>query len=389
MCFILFLFKIKESKMHNQYGILNAKNVTCQHLEAPEILETDNATTAESTFQLPFGDSSALSELRLGNLKNVEALLLTVLNYRSNWDSGKTWKTSLKRLSELTGLSIRYIRDTLTSLRSNGWINRLSIGSNTGSRYEVTHHNCSRDETPTDKNGNPLKCAIPQGKNGILERLFNGDISWKAALIWILMKLHSDWKTGETMSLTIETLRKWAGMSPQTISDCLVELTKAGLIKRLSKRHEAGIYQLYPKPNTKPKPVHRRRKPKAQNNEKRQMRVDGDYRLSFNELWRINVETAAIETRRSRRIGLWKQASDYQISQMPKAIKRDFDMCIDVVREMQNQFGKTGVTDTAHSVTDTAHSVTDTAQPLFLRGNEPSIDKGSQTSPKSVPDGIS
>ena len=145
-------------------GLIGNATNACQHLEAPELPEitdpTIPQTTAETTFQLPFGQSSALSELRLGNLKPVEALLSTVLNYRSNWDSGKTWKTSLQTLSDLTGLSIRYIRDTLSNLTTGNWIKPLAIGTNTGSRYEVTHHNCRSDETPTDKNGHPLKVAI-------------------------------------------------------------------------------------------------------------------------------------------------------------------------------------------------------------------------------------
>ena len=109
--------------MSKEIGILNQPSLHCQQLEAPELPEITEQNipycTAETTFQLPFGQHSALSELRLGNLKPVEALLSTVLNYRSNWDSGKTWKTSLQTLSDITGLSIRYIRDTLSSLIAN------------------------------------------------------------------------------------------------------------------------------------------------------------------------------------------------------------------------------------------------------------------------------
>ena len=65
-------------------GLIKSSGLTCQRLEAPEVPEQDNGTTAESTFQLPFGDFSALSELRLGNLKNVEALLMSVLHYRNS-----------------------------------------------------------------------------------------------------------------------------------------------------------------------------------------------------------------------------------------------------------------------------------------------------------------
>ena len=102
-------------------GLIGNTGTTCHQLEAPELPEIteDNVpqTTAESTFQLPFGQSSALSELRLGNLKSVEALLLTVLNYRSNWDSGKTWKSSLRVLSDITGLSIRRRQGSLITFK--------------------------------------------------------------------------------------------------------------------------------------------------------------------------------------------------------------------------------------------------------------------------------
>ena len=307
-------------------------------------------------------------------LKAVETLLLlTVLNYRSNWDSGKTWKTSLRELSELTGISVRYLRDKLSDLMDNGWISRLSRGTNTGSRYEIQHHNCSRNEIPTDRNGNPLKFAVPRGKGGILERLFNGDISWKSALLWIVLKVYSDWKTGKTIPSSIQTLAKWLGMSPQTVSDCFSELTKAGLIKRLTPKHVAGIYQLYPKPNAKPKGQHRRRKPKGQKRDRREMKIDGNWRLSYNELWRVNVETGEIQTRKSRKKGLWRDLTLGDT--IPKAIARDFDACILVYSQLTD--GLRGVTDTAQSVTDTAQSVTDDAHPSLESGYNPSLQAGS------------
>jgi len=354
-------------------GIIKS-NHTCQQLEAPELPEPTEAdipqVKAVSTFQLPFGASSAITELRLGNLKSIEAFILTVLNYRSNWVSGKTWKSSLRKLSELTGVSVRYIRKTIANLIESGWVSVLSIGTNTGSQYQVKHHNCRRSEIPTDKHGNPLKFAVPQGKGGILERLFDGDISWKSALIWIILKAHSDWKTGITRSISINMLRAWVGMSPQTVSDCLTELAKAGLLKRLSKNREKGVYQLYPKPDGKLKPVYRREKCKPKKNETRQMRIDGDWRLSFNELWRINVETGTIQTRKSRKQGLWRGLTLGDV--IPKAIQEDFDFCVMVRRQVRE-----AVTDTAHPVTDTAQGVTHTAPGLFTRLCESIASKGS------------
>lgn len=360
-------------------GILNAYPQTCYQLEAPELPEPTDPhipyTHAETTFQVPFGACSALSEMMCGNLCPAEFLLLCVLNYRSTYENGKTWKTGLRTLAEITDMSVRYIRDKLPDLISKGWLSVLSVGTNTGSRYQLMHHNCDRDDVPTDKNGNPLKFAVPRGLGGIIERLLAGDICWKSAVVWIVLKFRSDWQTGITNPLSIDKIRQWVGMSPQTVSDCLNELTKAGLVKRLSKRHEAGVYQLYPKPDGKKKPVYRPRKSKkVQTASGQMMRAEGKWRYSFNELWRINVETGQIQRRKSRRFGLWRNVSDHQrYTEMPKSMKADFDLAYNVYHQLQADLG---VTDTAHNVTHTAQSVTHTAQSILDRGYGGSRGKG-------------
>ena len=87
-------------------GILNASPVTCHYLEAPELPEPSDSNVphvhAETPLQLPYGAFSALSEMMHGNLTAVETLILTVLGHHSNWDSGETWKTNLRKLSKLT-----------------------------------------------------------------------------------------------------------------------------------------------------------------------------------------------------------------------------------------------------------------------------------------------
>ena len=54
-----------------------------------------------------------------------------------------------------------------------------------------------QDHVPVDRDGKPLKFAVPRGPGGPLERCFDGDISWKAALAWISLKLRSNWKAHE------------------------------------------------------------------------------------------------------------------------------------------------------------------------------------------------
>lgn len=360
-------------------GILNAYPQTCHQLEAPELPEPSDPDIpqvyAETTFQVPFGSCSALSELLLGNLSAIESCILTLLNYRSNYVSGETWRSSVRQLAKLLGISVRYLRATLSELLSNGWIERLSIGRNTGSRYRVTHHNCDRDDVPTDKNGNPSKFAVPRGVGGVFERLFAGDISWKSAVIWLVLKLQSDWQTGRTKAMSIAQLSKWVGMSPQTVSDCLKQLKKAGLLKRLSKKHEAGVYQLYPKPGGKPKPVYRPRlSKKVQTATDQMMRAEGDWRYSFNELWRINVESGQIQRRKSKRFGLWRNISDHQrYTQMPKSMRADFELAFNVHNQLKADLG---VTDSAHSVTDSAQCVTHTAQSILEGSDGGSRGKG-------------
>ncbi|MYF56066.1 hypothetical protein F4225_10040, partial [Candidatus Poribacteria bacterium] len=148
-------------------GILNAVPVSCHNLEAPELVESTEYNiphpTVDTTMQLPYGFSSALSELLSGEMRSIDFLLLCVFNYRSTYENGKTWRTGLRLLSELTDVSVRYIRQRLSDLKDKGWLHVLSVGINTGSRYQIVHHNCDRDEVPTDKNGNPLKFAIPRG----------------------------------------------------------------------------------------------------------------------------------------------------------------------------------------------------------------------------------
>lgn len=343
--------------------------IHCHHLEAPELnIDIDANGLAvekcESTHQVPCGEFSALNALRSGHLRSVEAFTALLLNYRSNWVSGQTWRSSVRELSTLTGISIRYLRETLSCLLSDEWVSYLSKGINTGSRYQLRHHNCARDEVPTDKNGRPFKFAVPRGSGGIFERLFAGDICWKSVLIWIMLKFHSDWQTGKTYSINIKTLSKWCRMSPQTVCDCLKELARAGLLERLTAKHEPGVYQLYPKPNGKPKPVYRPKREKSTDTKERAMRAEGDWRLSFNELWRVNVATGEIQSRSSRRAGLWHRCNDYTIHQeMPKAIKVAFDECLAVASDLRRSLG---VTDSARPVTDSSQGVTDTAQSHLL-----------------------
>jgi hypothetical protein len=346
-----------------QHGILSSVTGHCHELEAPELRYDPLENLKIETHQVPAGQFSALSQLKAGLLSAADTLILCVLNFRSNWESGKTHRNSLRKLHELTGLSIRYIREIRDSLLDSGWLSYLTKGG-LGSRFKITHHLCSRDEVPTDRRGHPYKFAAPKHA---FQMMFDGRLSWKSCLLYLMLWRHSDWNTGITAPITIEDMRKWLSMSPQTISDCLRELKKAGLLKRTSPKNRAGEYQLYPKPDAKPKPFYR--PPKAESSTgAAEMGIDGDWRISYNRKWRLNVLSGEIQYRAKANKGVWHRPSDYTLAQeMPKAIRRDFEETLLIAADLRESLLKaaSGVTDNAQGVTDTASASTDDAHFLF------------------------
>lgn len=325
----------------------------------------DYTITQESTLQLPFGDFSILSELKNGEVKPIVAMTTLALCYRSNWSTGITWRTSTRGLASLLDVSHRYVRDAI--IQATGWITRkTSPRGNVAGNFSITHHNCDSSEIPTDTHGIPLSFAVPRGESGIFEMLFSGKISWKAALAWLLLKLDSDWTTGITNAISMSTLAKWLGFGKATVIRIIKELGKAGLLKRLSKPHEASVFQLIPKPYKTRK---ERKLPKPKRNRyDRQMKSEGIYCYSFNELYRLNRETGDIEHRPRKNRGEWKKISDHHRAvKMPRAIREDFDRILTVIQSVM------GGSDTAQVGSDTAQSSSDTARGDFTRLSESSL----------------
>lgn len=362
--------------LNNDIGIISQSTVSCQVLEAPEINSSPDPcipqTHRESTFPIPFGAFSALSALDLGQMTTFEYSLYSALNYRSNHRSGKTHYLSYRKLAGILHTSVRYIRTTLKSLIAKGFVKIISIGV-TGTRYQLVHHNCSRDEVPTDKNGYPCKFSVARGIGSPDARMELGDISHKSKTLWEYLSYRSDWKTGRTDALSIKLLAKLLKMGKDTIAACLKELRKAGLLKRLTPKHVAGVYQLYPKSKCKPKPRYRPNHDDESGGD-RPMRCDGEWRLSYNELWRVNVETCDIQTRKSRRFGRWRDLT--LGDSIPKAIQRDFDLAIAVHNQLRENLQNESVPDSAHSVPDTARGVPNSAQRGFTTPTEPTYSMG-------------
>ena len=315
-------------------------------------------------------------------MKPIEAIVTLTLGYRSNWTSGLTWKTSERLLAKVIGISHRYARDGLNRL--GNWVRRQTPAEgNIAGTWQVTHHLCSRDEVPTDRDGLSCMFAVPRGEGGPFERMFNGDISWKGCLVWLLLKLHSDWeaKNGITKPLNMDTLRKWTGFSKSTITAIIKELHAAGMLERLSQRWERSVFQLYPKPRTEARAVRRRKKraaKKADKNALREMRADGHYRFSFNEKYRVDVTTGEIDVREGYGRGLWKRASDYHIAQvMYPSIRKAFNEAVEAHQSLQAIFGETkpiaekvSSIHNAHGSIHNAHGSLDNAHPISDKYDE-------------------
>ena len=288
----------------------------------------------ESTLQLPFGEFSIFSDLKANRVSPLEAMVTLTLCYRSNWSTGLTWRTSSRELSDLIDLSQRYIRDALG--KAADWIQRKTAPKgNSAGTFHITHHRCDPMFVPMDKDDRPLSFAVPRGAGGVFERLFAGDIDWKATLVWLMLKLHSDWSTGITDKISMETLAKWTGFGKKTVCDAIKTLRDAGMLERLSEKWECSQFQLYPKPY-KNRAVRRRAKRQAEKSEHRDMRAEGEWRYSFNEKYRLNVNTAEIQTRHVKNRGNWQPIKDRDRHQMPKAIRNDFELTI---QALQGIFG--------------------------------------------------
>ena len=181
--------------------------------------------------------------------------------------------------------------------------------------------------------GKPLTFAVPRGPGGPIERYFEGDISWKAALAWISLKLKSNWKAWDADTAGQTEQCNTSSNSPSRIrislrnyQNLITELTQAGMLERLTPKSQAAIFQVYPMPF--PKPDASRKPIRPEWVKGKAIDTDGDYWFSDNKQYRCPLDDyLAIERR--QRGGGWKQVSEYHIYQeMPRAILTDFERAV-------------------------------------------------------------
>ena len=295
---------------------------------------------ATSTMQVPFGEFSVLSELANGELNAFSAMTALTLGYFSNWQSGETWRVSQQKLSAALDMSVRSVRGALDTLKSKDWVSILTPWrGNDATRYKLKLHKCEDAMVPTDRDGNPSMFAIPHKTGGIFERMLAGDISWRGVLLWIRLKLHSDWQTGITTPMSLDTIATSVRMGKQTVVKELKALTDAGLLRKISKPFKRSQFQLYPKPPEK-RAAKRRRVPVSK---QRAMRTEGEWTYSHNGLFKMSTKTGEIFQRTSRRRGKWKRVREERYHEIPSPIKMAFDKAIEVAVAIAGLRGRLGM----------------------------------------------
>lgn len=152
----------------------------------------------ESTCQVPCGDHSIWDALEAGEVTRAECWVSQVINKHSNWESGRSHAKSYSGLSTSAGMPRASVIACINSLVEKGWIqksvrNKLEKHyQNTANTYHLTHYKCEQHAIPLDKDGCPLKCAVPTGQGSVYQMVEDGVIHWKEALYWLRSKIESE-----------------------------------------------------------------------------------------------------------------------------------------------------------------------------------------------------
>lgn len=316
----------------------------------------------ETTMQMPIGIGSLFWGVERRVLTPAEGMTIAYATAHSNWDTGKTHAKSYNQIAIALQLSSVYIKQLIKRVKK--WMQSLKQTAR-GKIYQLISHVVPEDTPegllPYDENGKPLKFAVPIGEGSPFDRLSKRDISWQACWLWLVMKRNSNWKPGEksgvTFPLSYKTLRRYSGLGTATILKAIKTLTDAGMIKRLSLPHEAGIYQLYPKPVLRPV----KRAKRANTDRTREPRRTHTHYYSFNEQYRIEIESGQFDLKQRKQ---WKPANRDQV---PTHIRID----LEAYREAAVLFAQAGVTDSNPGVTDSNPSVTDSNPPKFSAPSQP------------------
>ena len=275
------------------------------------------ANYQEKSHPIPFGSDSPLAELQNKRMKPVDVMLTLTLNYLSNWKSGRSKYVTDIELAEKMNNSPSYISKTRKKL--GNFVSKVKT------TLKGTIYNVRRFKKGTQKPKDAQQTfAVPYGEKSPFQFMFDGKIGWKACLIWIVLRRYSNWKTGISEPITINEIAKFCGFSPQTVLNAIAELTSAGLLVRISKKSEQGVYQLFPMP----KPKRQKPKPKGRyaNPDNEDYFEGYTHFYSRTRQWRMDKRTIEYE----ERIG-YKKWIACSYDRLPWGVQKCFNGLIDIL----------------------------------------------------------
>ena len=307
---------MKKRKQRNKVSEKDQDNSVIHDLEQMDLLPGDALPTFETaTHPVPVGLESIIFNLQQGEIKASEAMVYLVCNYLSDWKGCKTFYLSIRKIATSLGMSPSYVSKLLKRL--GRFLKKLKANRK-GTIYTIKKHD---DSPESGKDSRFL--AMPHGLGSPIERMFKGHISWKSCLIWIMLKVNSDWSTGTTNPTNMIEIAKLCKMGLQTVCDCIRELQDARLLKRISARNEAAVYQLLPKPKVK-------KKKKEGWGEDYYGSYTENHLMSRNWQYRICMKTGKFEKRIAYKI--WKKVSDYELhNHVPKNVVRDLRSAFEIL----------------------------------------------------------
>ena len=169
-------------------------------------LAVPEGSLQEGTHPVAFGYGSILSELQNDKVKAVDAIVYFAVNYLSHWDSGRSQFLSQTKIAGLLGIPYRFVKKIMKRCMYK-YMKKIKT-TRRGTRYEVERHVFDESYEPDETDGDPPTFGVPHGVNSPIARMFRGDLSWQACLVWIVLRFHSDWVTAVSKPTSMLTLAK-------------------------------------------------------------------------------------------------------------------------------------------------------------------------------------
>ena len=279
-----------------------------------------------STQQVPIGPHSIFDPPE--ELTEFERACYLVLNENSNWDTGITHALSYTRLANL--LNVKHRSQVIRAIRSlinKGWVSvETQRKIDKANVYKLTHHKCEPEDVPLDADNRPQKCAVPRGEGSASRLVAEGKLDWRPMVQWFVQKVNSDWITG-IVKMTVREAGNLLNFSFQTICDNVQKLVDCSLLERLSKKTQASVFQLYPKPYPD------RRKRAEYMWDHKPLPLIKDWYYSYNKRWRFHRETLILQM--EDEAGMWRDTSMPVLMSINMKIYRDFREYMDQLTQIQ------------------------------------------------------